>query len=60
LLIRGLQESLKRNVGATGEGITDVEALVSANIGLAMGSGCSAARIKSDIVLLDDNFEATI
>lgn len=59
-LIKGLKDVLGKNVGCTGEGITDVDALVEANIGLAMGSGCSAARLKSDIVLLEDNFEATI
>lgn len=44
MLITGLQDNLQRNVGCTGEGITDVDALQTANIGLAMGSGVSAAR----------------
>jgi len=59
LLIDGLKR-LGRNVACTGEGINDVEALSLADIGLAMGSGCSAARSHADLVLLDDNFEATI
>jgi P-type E1-E2 ATPase len=59
LLIEGLKEH-DVSVGCTGDGINDVEALKKATIGLAMGSGFSAARSSSDLVILDDNFEATI
>jgi Ca2+-transporting ATPase len=43
ILIRGLKFRNKA-VAVTGEGISDVGCLSMANIGLAMGSGCSAAK----------------
>lgn len=57
LLVVGLK-SLGKSVTATGDGINDVEALRCADVGLAMGSGCSAAKEAADLVLLDDDFEA--
>ena len=59
MLVMGIKDLGKR-VGCTGEGTTDTDALIEADIGIAMGSGCSAARLESDLVLLDDNFSATI
>jgi len=44
----------------TGNGINDIRALYSASVGLAMGSGCSAVKQSSDIILADDNFESCI
>jgi Ca2+ transporting ATPase len=55
----GLKE-LNRNVVETGDGINDVTAIVQATVGLAMGSGCSAAKEVSDIILTNDDFEATL
>jgi P-type E1-E2 ATPase len=49
-----------RKVAVTGGGIADVEAINQADIGLAMGSGCSAAKEVSDMILTDDDFEATL
>jgi len=43
ILIRGLRFR-NRAVAVTGDGISDVGCLSMANIGLAMGSGCSASK----------------
>lgn len=59
MLVMGIKD-LGMKVGCTGEGTTDIDSLIEADIGIAMGSGCSAARLESDLVLLDDNFAATI
>jgi len=59
LLVAGLK-SMGRVVAATGEGINDVSALRRADVGLAMGSGCSAAKEAASLVLIDDDFEASL
>lgn len=59
LLVAGLK-SMARVVAATGEGINDVSALRRADVGLAMGSGCSAAKEAASLVLTDDDFEASL
>lgn len=59
LLVTGLQ-NLGYDVTVTGDGINDVEALEKAQVGLAMGSGCSAAKEASDMVLVDDDFESAL
>mgnify|MGYP002630932724 CR=1 FL=1 len=59
LLVAGLK-SMARVVAATGEGINDVAALRRADVGLAMGSGCSAAKEAASLVLTDDDFQASL
>lgn len=59
LLVAGLK-ALDRRVVSTGDGINDVYALESADVGLAMGSGCSAAKEAADLILTDDDFEASL
>lgn len=59
LLVQALKE-VGKTVAATGEGINDIDALDQASVGFAMGSGCSFAKDSSDMILTEDNFEATL
>merc|ERR1719218_459766 len=55
----GLKNS-GRTVAVTGDGINDIDALEHADVGLAMGSGCSAAKHASSLILTNDDFESAI
>lgn len=59
LMVIGLKE-MGSVVAATGDGINDIEALKNADVGLAMGSGCAAAKLASDLILTEDDFESSI
>jgi len=59
LLVVGLK-ALDKCVTVTGEGINDVAALMAADVGLAMGNGCSAAKDQAEIILTDNDFGACL
>lgn len=53
-----MAKEAERVVSVTGEGIGDVEAIHGAQVGLAMGSGCSATKANAELVLTENKFSS--
>lgn len=55
LLIRGMKGS-GGMIGMAGDSIADSPALVDADVGFCMGSGCDVAQDNSDLIVMDNDF----
>ena len=53
-----LSQELNLVVGMTGDGINDAPSLKLSDVGFSMGSGTDIAKSASDIVILDNSFNA--
>jgi cation-transporting ATPase E len=58
LAIIGALQRRGHTVGMIGDGVNDVLALKQADLGVAMGSGASAARSAAQVVLVDAGFSS--
>jgi magnesium-transporting ATPase (P-type) len=59
MVVAGLRQMGKR-VLVTGDGVNDVDSVQCADVGFAMGSGCSAVKEVADVILVRDDFDATV
>ena len=55
-----LAEENEDTTDETSEKINDIEAIEFADVGLAVGSGCSKIKDVASLILFDDDFEASL
>lgn len=62
ILVEGIQKysETRAIVAVTGDGTNDCPALKMADVGFAMNTGSDAAKTESKVVLLEDDFNATL
>lgn len=57
ILIKAIKHA-KGMIGMAGDSMADAEALDAADVGLCMGTGCDVAKDSSDLIIVDNNFDA--
>lgn len=55
ILIRGMKSN-NGMIGMAGDSIADSAALIDADVGFCMGSGCDVAKDNSDLIIIDNDF----
>lgn len=59
LLIKVLQD-MNGQIAMCGDSISDAAALIAADVGMCMGTGCDVAKDNSDLVITDNNFSSIL
>lgn len=57
ILIRGMKSN-NGMIGMAGDSIADSAALIDADVGFCMGTGCDVAKDNSDLIIIDNDFSS--